>query len=95
MMTPLAPPGINRRSQWHQEMLVELHEILLRLRDAPRLELYAPRDEFPPVGGEAVNSDGRNELTSEEIEIAEIEEALRRLRSGTYGCPDGVPGPVR
>jgi DnaK suppressor protein len=92
------PPAVPPEWAWHQRALTRLRDRLIREQEARHSALRVPRaDSNEDFGDAAEKQTERDELVAElaqeEVELAEVDAALARIRLGTYGvCEEtGVP----
>lgn len=87
------------RWAWHRKTLLRLRDELLRARDEHETATRAPHERG---GSDALDFTEdelelrvlRAELAQEELELAEIDSALRRIEAGTYGICEVTGEPI-
>ena len=97
MKTTLGTP--NPRWGWHRKMLLRLRTELSAARTEHETAVRAPHerggtDPLDFTEDELELKVLRAELVHEELELAEIEAALRRIDAGTYGICEATGTPI-
>ena len=88
--------GVPARWAWHYRTLTQLRDALVRERDERDAALRRPSaeqgfDRSDLASEQAAHEEMLAEMKLEDAELAEVDEALARIRMGTYGrC--GVTG---
>ena len=87
------------RWAWHRKALLRLRDEILRARDEHETATRAPHerggvDALDFTEDELELRVLRTTLAQEEHELAEVDAALRRIESGTYGLCEATGAPI-
>ncbi len=92
-------PAIPPEWAWHQRALTSLRDRLIGEQEARHSALRVPRadsnEDFGDAGEKQTERDELvAELAQEEVELAEVDAALARIRLGTYGVCESTGVPI-
>jgi DnaK suppressor protein len=92
------PAAIPPQWTWHYATLLKVREQLLREHDEHSDAARAPREAAADVidiaNAECEHRTLHAELSHEEAELVEVDAALARLRSGTFGVCEATGMPI-
>jgi RNA polymerase-binding transcription factor DksA len=92
-------PASSSPWDWHQAALLRTREVLQRERDSRQAALRTGRSDVGGDFGDAAETQQERdelvaELSLEEVELAEVEAALKRIQEGKYGVCEATGAPI-
>ena len=92
-------PSLPRKWHWHYRALQHLRTVLQRERDEHAAAVRAPLPRDGADAADVASDQSENEtvlasISREDVELVEVEAALKRIEVGTYGVCEATGEPI-